>query len=132
MPNETESWQVSRRVQVDVVAGWMVGWGVIAEAERHIGSRRGVFDPGRYAYGENSGIVRRGATRGEVVRESDRHAGESLRAVFAAGCCGENGREGGDGGEIENTAGLDGRFVDGGDVEGGGGMGWRVREDVLG
>ena len=43
---------------------------------------------------------------------------------------GKDGGEGGDGGEVEDSAGLDGGLVDAGDLKWGGGR--RVGEEVLG
>lgn len=51
---------------------------------------------------------------------------------FIGGHRGEDGGEGGDGGKVEDTAGLDGGCMDGGDAERRGGMSWRVGEEMLG
>lgn len=132
MPNQTEPWQVSRRVSINIVARRSIVGGVIAKTKRDIRSGGGVFEGGRYTYGEDGGIVGQGATGGEVIHEPDRGAGERLGTVSIGGYCGEDGGEGGDGGKVKDTASLDSGFMDRGDAERRGEMGWRVGEEMLG
>lgn len=71
-------------------------------------------------------------TAGRVVI-SQRHRGTAdiAGAIFEGGCCAwKYGGEGGDGGKVENTAGLDGRLMDGGEMGGERCEVW-IAEDML-